>query len=261
MNYFTSVSLLSGFGAPTSRTFGSVALGFELDWLPQLGKSERRVGFRGAKEEDLNKAPIFARPRFTIGLPWNIGLTLSYIPPIRIFGVIPHLFAAGLERPFYERHPWTLGVRIYGQVGQIEGAFTCPSHAASAPPGSPKNLYGCERKSRDTASQHYGGVELSGAYRIEALNGLTPYLTIAGNFLDTKFQVKARTFGFSDRRRLKSDTLTFSASGGVVYPLDDHWSLSLGLFYTPLWVKRPPDNDRENDALFNARALLTYRWG
>src|SRR5262249_16444323 len=85
MNYFTSFSLLSAFGAPHSREFGSVELGFELDWIPQLSKSQRRVGFNGIKEEDLNQAPIFARPRLTVGLPWNVALTLSYLPPIEVF--------------------------------------------------------------------------------------------------------------------------------------------------------------------------------
>lgn len=260
MNYFTSVSLLTGLGTPHHREFGSVEVGVELDWLPRLSKSQKRVGFNGAKEEDLNKAPIFARPRLTVGLPWSVGLTLSYLPPIRIFGVKPHLLALALERPLYERHPWTFGARLYGQIGQVEGAFTCPKEAAAFPPGSSRNLFGCERKSADTTNQHSGGLELSGSYRIEAAGGLTPYLAVAGNFLDTKFQVKTRTFGARDRRRLVANTWTFAASAGVVYPLSERWSLSLGLFYTPLWVTRPPATESENDALFNARAQLSYRW-
>src|SRR5947208_4758005 len=97
LNYYTSVALLAGLGTPHSRAFGSLELGFELDWIPELGKAERRVGFNGIKEEDVNKAPIFARPRLTLGLPWNFALTLSYLPPIRIFGVEPNLFAFAVE--------------------------------------------------------------------------------------------------------------------------------------------------------------------
>jgi hypothetical protein len=260
MNYFTSVSLLAGLTPPVNREFGSIEIGAEVDWLPRLGKSEKRVGFNGRKEEDLNKAPIFARPRLTLGLPWNIGLTASYVPPIRVFGVTPHLFALALERPLYVHQPWTFGARLYGQLGQVEGSFTCPGSAASAPPGSNENPFGCERKSSDTATQRYGGLELTGAYRIESAGGLTPYLSVSGNFLDTKFQVKSRTFGARDRTRLLAGTWTFAVSGGAVYPLSERWSLSLGLFYSPLWVQRFPSTESENDALFNARALLTYRW-
>ncbi len=259
MNYFASVSLLAGLGTPYSREPGSLEGGFEIDWIPKLSKSKRRVGFNGLKEDDLNKAPIFARPRLTIGLPWRFSLLLSYLPPIKLFGVKPNLFAFALERPIYERQPWTVGLRVYGQIGEVEGAYTCPSDVATYPPGSPQNLFGCEKKSSDTATLRYGGLELSGAYRIETLRGLTPYLAVAGNLLDTRFQVDALTFGFHDRRRLTAETWTFSMSGGVVYPLTNRLSVSVGLFYSPLWVTRPPATSSQNDALFNARAMLTFR--
>ena len=76
MNYYSSISLLSGLGTPFSRDPGSIEIGAEIQWIPQLSKSMRRVGFNGIKEEDLNQAPIFARPRLTIGLPWRTALTL-----------------------------------------------------------------------------------------------------------------------------------------------------------------------------------------
>jgi hypothetical protein len=259
LNYFTSVSLLAGLGAPRSREPGSVEIGFELDWIPKINKAKRRVGFNGLKEEDLNKAPIFARPRLTVGLPWRFSLIVSYLPPIELFGVEPNLFAFALERPLYECNPWTVGLRAYGQLGEVEGAYTCPSDVAKFPPGSPQNPFGCQKESSDIATLRYGGVELSGAYRIERARGLTPYLAVAGNLLDTRFQVDALTFGLRDRRRLTAETWTFSASAGVIYPLTERFSLSVGLFYSPLWVTRPPATSSQNDALFNARALLTCR--
>lgn len=259
MNYFTSVSLLAGLGTPYSREPGSIEVGFEIDWIPKLGKEERRVGSNGVKEEDVNKAPIFARPRLTIGLPWRFALILSYLPPIEVFGVKPNLFAFALERPIYERRPWTVGWRAYGQIGEVKGAFTCPADVARFASGSPRNLFGCEKESSDTATQRYGGLELSGSYRIEKAKGLTPYLAVAGNFLDTRFQADALTFGFRDHRQMEAGTWTFSASAGVTYPLTERLQLSGGLFYSPLWVTRPPFTSNQNDPLFNARAMLTYR--
>lgn len=176
-----------------------------------------------------------------------------------MFGVEPNLFALALERPLYEQSPWTVGVRAYGQLGEVEGAFTCWHEVVQFPPGSLRNLFGCQKASSDTATFRYGGIELSGAYRIERARGLTPYLGVAGNFLDTRFQVDALTFGMRDRRRLSAGTWTFSASAGIVYPLTERFSFSVGLFYSPLWVTRPPATSSHNDALFNARALLTFR--
>lgn len=259
MSYFTSVTLLSAFNAPHSREPGSIELGAELGWVPSQSDAQRRVGSNGTKEEDLNKAPLFGRPRVTVGLPGRFALTLSYLPPIRIFGVKPNLFAFALERPLYESDTWTFGVRMYGQIGDAEGAFTCPAEAAKFPPGSPENVYGCDRRSRDKSTQAYGGLEFSGAYRIEQWGGLTPYLAVAGNFLDTQVRVDARTFGVEDRTRLVSETWTFSLSAGFLYPLADKLNLSVGMFYSPLWVTRPPATTSENDGLLNVRALLSYQ--
>ncbi len=259
MNYFTSATLLSGLSVPRSRAPGSIEIGAELDWIPQLSSAQQRVGFNGTKDEDLNKAPIFGRPRVTIGLPWQFALTLSYVPPIRIFGIKPNLFAFALERPLYAHNSWTIGMRLYGQIGSAEGAFTCPGEAVQFSPGSPGNIYGCEKKSADKSFQHYAGFELSGAYRIERLRGLTPYIAVAGNFLDTQVNVNAQTFGILDRTRLKAETWTFSASAGMAYPLTNKLTLSVGMFYSPLWVTRPPATSSQNDALFNVRALLSYQ--
>ena len=61
MFYFTAVSLFSGLGTPRSREPGSIEVGFELGAIPYLDQDQRRVGFDGTTEEDLNKSPIFAR--------------------------------------------------------------------------------------------------------------------------------------------------------------------------------------------------------
>src|SRR5262245_14717812 len=256
MNYFTSLSLLAGLGPPYSRKPASFEAGLELSWIPELSASQRRVGFNGTKEEDLNKAPIFARPRLTIGLPWSTALTLSYVPPIHLFGVTPNLFAFGVERPLYDRKPWTVGLRAYGQIGDIEGAFTCSEDAARSRPGSPQNPLGCQGESSDTATQRYGGLELTAAYRLEQARGLTPYVAVAGNFLDTRFQVDALELGVRDRTRQAASTWTFSATGGFVYPLSDGMRLSIGAFYSPLWVRRPPATDSELDGVLSARGLV-----
>jgi hypothetical protein len=260
MFYFTSVSLFSGLGTPRSRTPGSIEAGLELGSIPHLDEDQRTVGFNGVKEEDLNKAPLFARGRLTIGLPWKLALILGYVPPVEVFGLRAHLFAYGLERPIYERGPWTFGLRAYGQVGNVEGAFTCPGDVADEPPGSPGNPYGCEGKSKDKATQNYWGAELSGSYRIDQLGGATPWLTIAGNYLDTRFDTKAQTFGFRDRSRLKSDTGTVTFGLGVRYPITEKIDVSIGGSFTPLWVVRPPSTIEEQDGLLNARTTLSYRF-
>jgi hypothetical protein len=117
MKFFSSVSLLTGLGPPRAREPWSFEIGLELDTIPHLDEDQRRVGFGGAKVEDLNRLPVFARPRLTIGLPAKISLDVAWVPPVELRGVQSNLFSVALERPVYSTGPWTLGVRVYGQIG------------------------------------------------------------------------------------------------------------------------------------------------
>ena len=258
MKYFASATLLTGLGTPSTRTPGSVSIGLELGWLPSLSTTQQRVGFDGTKAEDLNKAPVLPRPRVTIGLPGRFALTVAGDPPIRSFGIKPKLLAVALERPVYEATRWLVGVRGYGQIGSVEGAFTCPQNVLAFAPGSANNTYGCEAVSSDTATLRFAGLEAGAAYQPSRLR-VSPHVALAVNYLDLAFQVNARTFGFIDRTRLLSHGATFAASGGIRYPLSARLDASLDAFYTPLSVRRVFGAPMQNDGLFNIRALVTYR--
>jgi len=259
MFYFTSVTLFSGIGTPHYRQPGSLELSLELGNIPHLSTAERTVGMGGTKAEDLNNSPVMARPILTLGLPWSLALSFAYVPPVKVFGVRPNLLALALERPLFVEGPWTVGARLHGQVGHTTGSFTCPASAAKFPPGSDGNPYGCDGTSNDRAIQNYAGLELSNSYRIDALRGLAPYLIIGANYLDTEFHVHAKVFGTPDNTRLSAAAWTLSLGAGVTYPLSENASFSLGVFYTPLWVTRPPQTSQERDSLVNARTEFTYR--
>ena len=150
MKFFNSVSLLTGLGAPEERRKWSFEIGLELDTIPQLSEDQRRIGFNGAKVEDLNRLPAFFRPRLTIGLPARFSLDVAWVPPVKLQGLTTNLFAIGLERPFYTAGKLVLGGRIYGQIGKINGDFTCTEEEASYPPGPPDNRARERQKSEYT---------------------------------------------------------------------------------------------------------------
>jgi hypothetical protein len=258
--HFTSLTLFSGLGTPQARSPGSIEAGLELGSVPHLNEEQRTVGFDGTKEEDLNQVPLFARPYVTIGLPWKLSLTLSYVPPVQIFGVKPHLGAIAIGRPIYERDAFTVGIRGYGQIGQVEGAFTCPGDAADEEPGSPGNLYGCEKKSDDQILMRYLGLEAGASYRLDVLRDLTPYLTMGVNYIDSEFHTHAVTFGAPDNTRLESDGYTFSMGAGFRIPITGRIDFAVGALFSPLWVKRAPSYSRDLDEFINARSSLSYRF-
>jgi len=259
MKYFGSVNLLTGFGSPEAAESGSMDLGVEIDWVPTLSDAERTVGFVGTKMEDLNKTSVFIRPWFTLGLPSKLSLTLTYLPPIEAFGVKPHLFGAAIGRPVYEATSWRVGLRGYGQLGTIEGDFTCDEATVAAGSDPDRNPFGCEEISEDAYRLSSVGLELSAAWRFEAASKLEPYAGLAINYLDADFRVNALYAGMIDHTVLLTDGFTVSFTAGLGYAFTDRLTLSGEVFYSPLSVVRPPSTSTQNDGLFNVRSLITYR--
>jgi len=253
MKYFNSVSILTGLGPPVAREKWSFSVGLELDSIPQLSEDQRRIGFGGFKVEDINRLPALFRPRVTVGLPAKISLDVAWVPPVELRGVKSNLFAIAFERPVYEAGPWTLGIRLYGQIGEVEGDFTCSEDDASFPPGSPGNIWGCEAPSEDELTLNYVGAAFTGGYRFKKTNF---HWGVAANYMDMEFQVNAITYGVIDRSLLVADGWTWSLNGGASWRLGGRYSLSAELFYSPLSVVRPPSTTQENDPLLNLRTML-----
>jgi hypothetical protein len=256
MKFFNSVSLLTGMGAPEERRTWSFEIGLELDSIPQLSEDQRRIGFNGAKVEDLNRLPVFFRPRLTIGMPAKLSLDIAWVPPVKLQSVTTNLLAVGLERPFYTAGGLVLGGRIYGQIGTIKGDFTCTEEEASYPPGSPDNIWGCEAPSDDELTLNYVGLAFTGGYRV----GKTMFhWGLAANYMDMEFQVNALTDGLLDHTLLLADGWTWSVNGGASWDLSKRFSIAAEVFFSPLEVIRPPSTRSENDPLLNLRTMLRIR--
>jgi len=262
LKYFTSMTLLSGLEPPETfgeeRHTGSITAGFEIDWLPSLSGARATVGFSGHKQEDLNKAPIFARPSIRVGLPWKLSVIATGPAPIDVFGVTPSLFALGIERPVIERPQWRLNWRVYGQLGSVSAAFTCPKKVLGFAPGSPGNPTGCVAESNDTATLRYAGTELQFAHRLPWIPRLTPHVSAGYNLINSAFQVNAPLTNRLDRTYLWTRGETYHGTAGVSYLLTKRLALTVDAFYTPLSIRRAAGTPRVNDGLFNVRALVSY---
>jgi hypothetical protein len=257
MKYFTSVTLLSGLDTPEPTHSGSIDIGLEGGWLPRLTADQQRVGFNGTAMQDLNKAPVFLRPRVTIGLPRRMALIAAVVPPIRSFRITPRLASLGLEWTMVEANDWRMRWRAHGQVGDVTAAVTCPASVVTYAPGSSNNARGCNRESADVTTLRYAGLELETTRRTGS--SLMPHAAVGVNIIDGVFQTDALTFGQLDRTRLRAAGVTFSASAGVSYAMGNRFALAADAFYSPLTVRRTATAPRSIDPLLNARVLLTYR--
>lgn len=253
MKYFNSVSLLTGLGAPSDRERGSLAFGLELDSIPNLSREQRRIGFGGFKEEDINRLPVLARPRLTVGLGGNVSLDLAWVPPIELKGVEANLFSLGLERPLYRRGALVLGARLSGQIGTVKGDFTCSKEDAADPDG---NVWGCEAPSKDELSLDHVSLALTGGYLVRAT---TLHWGLAATYMDMEFQVNALTAGLHDRTLLLADGWAWSVNAGATWRLTDAVSVGGEFFYSPLSVDRPSSAGSENDGLFNVRTMVRFQ--
>lgn len=259
MLYFGSATLLTSMGRPVARHAGQVELALEIGWIPELSEEQQRVGFNGTKFENLNRTPVSPRPHVLVGIGWSTTLDVTYVPPVEIAGLEPDLLAVGLERPVVDRETWSLGVRLAGQLGDIEGDYTCTARDASFPPGSAENPFGCEGPSSDTATIDYAMVGLVGGTEVGRSGRTSLHGGVYATYWDLEFQVNAPRFGAIDRNRLVTDGWTWAAAAGATFRTGDRTKLAAELFYTPLDVRRDPTST-ENDPLFNVRAMFLYVW-
>jgi hypothetical protein len=259
LKYFTAATLLGGLETPRTEPPGSVSIGLEADWLPTLSTTQQLVGYDGTEAQDLNKASIFPRPRITIALPASLSLVVAAVPPVPMFGLKTRLLAVGLARPVYEAPALAVGLRVYGQIGTVQGSYTCPASTLAFAPGAPGNPDGCQAASTDQASLRYAGGEISVAYRPDEMSRLSPHASFGVAYMDVGFQVNALTFGMIDHTHYLSHGTTVSASGGISYRLTNRLVLGTDVFYSPLSVRRGFAASAQNDGLLNIRTLVTYR--
>jgi hypothetical protein len=259
MKYFSSVTLLSGLGVPRALPPGAIEVGLEGGWVPSLSEDERRVGFYGTKVEDLNKTPVFGRPRLAIGLPASFSLTVAWAPPVEVGGVEPNLLSLSLGRPVYQGEALRLGLRLHGQAGSIEGDITCPQEAVDAGDDPIANPFNCQEPSRDEVTLRYAGLEAGAAWSLGSAGKLESHLAVSFNYLDPEFQVDALYAGFHDRTLQQTDGTTWSVAAGLSYEATERTRLAVEAFWSPLDIQRRMGADTSREDLLNVRALLSYR--
>lgn len=256
MNYFAATSLMTSFGESPALPPGRWEVAAELGHIPRLSDAQRRVGFNGFKNEDLNKSPVIGRLRLWLGLPAGWIAEVGYTPPLSIDGARPRdLVALAIGRRVFARGGYTLSARAFGQHGRVQGDITCPDDIAGVA-DSTRNLYGCQAPSDDRIALNYYGVDLTSAWTTGPWHWHAG-LGMARTELDV--QVDALTYDVHDRSRLTArDALPFFVLG-TSRDLGTHWSVGMEILHVPLTVRRDPDASRERDPLTSLRLQLRYR--
>ncbi|GAB3095950.1 hypothetical protein [Lysobacter terrae] len=256
MNYFAASTLMTSAGETPELKTGEWAISLDLGEIPHLSEEQRRAGFNGIKQEDLNKSPVFGRLRVHMGLPAGWVGEIGYSPEVSIDGARPrNLFAIALGRRFIERGNYTLSARVFGQHGGAGGDITCPRDLAGID-DIERNPYGCQAASNDRIALNYYGGDATSSWTAGPWHW---HATLGVLRTETQVQVDALTFDAHDRSRLVAkDVLPFFVVGGG-RDIGHRWAMTLELLHVPLDVRREPEASRENDPLTSVRIQLRYR--
>jgi hypothetical protein len=257
MNYTVASTFMTAFGDVPALAPGQWDAALEVGAIPRLSDEQQHVGFIGAKQEDLNRSPVFGRLRLRFGLPAAWVAEVGYTPPLEIDGTRPRdVVTLAVGHRVFEGHAWTLSARAFGQHGRAEGDITCPARLAGVSDPQ-QNRFGCQAPSDDQIALNYYGGDFTagwggGATRFHATLGVVR--------TELAVQVDALVFGARDRTRLVARGVLPYLALGASHPVDAHWSLGVEALYVPLPVKREAGGERTNDPFATVRLQLRYRY-
>ena len=256
MNYTAASTFMTAFGEVAPLAPGHWDAAVELGAIPRLSDAQQHVGFIGAKQEDLNRSPVFGRLRLRVGLPADWVAEIGYTPPLEIDGTRPRdLVTLAVGRQVIARDAWTLSARAFGQHGRAEGDITCPARLAGLTDPA-QNRFGCQAPSDDRIALNYYGGDLTAGWAVGATR---LHATLGVVRTELAVQVDALVFDARDRTRLVARGVLPYLALGASHPVDAHWSLGVEALYVPLPVKREPGGARTNDPFATLRVQLRYR--
>lgn len=256
MNYVAAATLPSAFGESPQLAPWRWRLAADVGHVPRLSDSQRRVGFTGSKDEDLNRSPVFGRLRAAVGLPGGLVAELGYTPPLEIRGTRAlDMFTFALGCRALERDGLVVSTRVFGQVGRARGDITCPQRLAGIE--GEGNPFGCQAASDDRITLTYYGADATASWD---LRGWRAHAGLGVTRTDLDVQVDALTFSVRDRSRLYARSTWPFATLGASRDLDAHWNVGVEVLYVPLRVRRDPSGPTETDALTSLRLRVAYRF-
>lgn len=129
LGFYTASLLFTALGLAAPGPPTRVAFGVELGYVPRLSDEQRAIGTD--KPENTNLAPVFPRPRISLGLPGGAVLEAAWLPPVKVFGVTANLVNAALSAPLGTLGGARFRARVGAPWGTVKGSITCSSVVAA----------------------------------------------------------------------------------------------------------------------------------
>jgi len=256
MSYMTAASLNLSDKFPETLPLGQFNLSAEISTIPELNEKQQKIGFGGAKSEDLNKSPVFGRGKITTGFYWNSIIELSWTPPLEIGGAKPdQMWGLAIAKQIYTNNAFNAALRLYQFNGKATAAVTCSEEMVMQPLYSPGNISGCIGTSQDKIDMSHEGVEI--LLERESSNGFKPWFSVASTRLTPSVRINAPLEFIQEVAFVETSGRLTTLTFGLNYKLSDNWLLNLGTSYTPIDVQRP-EMTGGNDNFWNFKMGLTF---
>lgn len=257
MAYMASASLNLATTPKSLKQKGNVRLSAELSSIPKLSKEQQIIGLGGAKEEDLNKSPIFGRVNIEHGIPFGLTLELSWTPAFEINGAKPkNLWGLAISYPIILKEYWGLEARIFSQNGVLIADVTCSHKNIKFVPFTEGNLYGCIGPSNDKLKLDHIGLEA-----IVKVNrtffGMQPWLSYASTRMDSSVEINAPLAGGDHQAYVSTNGTLNTFSFGLLKQLNDKLGINIGSSYTPLKVQRKIQS-KDSDSFWNIKMSVYW---
>jgi len=213
---------------------GTVFLSLEGTYLPKIDNATAtpttcRPG-KGPENTDLLFG--FPRPRLGFALPDGGLLEVSWVPPVRINGVKPNLWAFSLGRsvPIHRKGTMMLMGRLHAAFGSIRAPITCPKSSLS---DAGSECFQAKRQSDDRFKPNIFGVELGLGWAM-AGGRFRPYLGTGYNILHPRFQVNdIYSDGTVDHQRVEVNLSRVVLMGGATWSPSSFFSVSGEVYSAP----------------------------
>ena len=256
MSYMTAASLNLSDKFPETLPLGQFNVSAEISTIPELNEKQQKIGFGGAKSEDLNKSPVFGRGKITTGFYWNSVIELSWTPPLEIGGAKPEqMWGLAIAKQIYTNNAFNAALRLYQFNGKATASVTCSEEMVMQPLYSPGNISGCIGTSQDKIDMSHEGVEI--LLERESSNGFKPWFSVASTRLTPSVRINAPLEFIQEVAFVETSGRLTTLTFGLNYKLSDNWLLNLGTSYTPIDVQRP-EMTGGNDNFWNFKMGLTF---
>lgn len=256
MSYMTAASFNLSDKFPETLPLGQFNVSAEISTIPELNEKQQKIGFGGAKSEDLNKSPVFGRGKITTGFYWNSIIELSWTPPLEIGGAKPEqMWGIAIAKQIYTNNAFNAALRLYQFNGKATASVTCSEEMVMLPLYSPGNISGCIGTSKDKIDMSHEGIEI--LLERESSMPFKPWFSVASTRLTPSVSINAPLEFIQEEAFVETSGRLTTLTLGLNYKLSDNWLLNLGTSYTPIDVQRPQMSGG-NDNFWNIKIGLTF---